>query len=217
MSWYTARPLQQHTRTVRSHREWHSERAACNDVSPLAQFDSPGLGIQEAVDKFHIIWVHGVIMVLHKETGKLQSKHRKSFAWLLALQWISSSVQLLSKGPYTPSKRPTASSEHSLTTVLPLVWPVRQKSCIDHTASTCCLLHCVRSAPVQDAISLLNSGWRKSRASNQNTKTGNDRMKWGMECIEKQSAHSVDSSDPVSRQWKSWDVYHQMNDNEKKT
>ena len=56
------------------------ERVICNDESPLVQTGSPGLGIDEAVDEFHIIRVHGIIMALHKETWKLQSKQRQFVA-----------------------------------------------------------------------------------------------------------------------------------------
>ena len=43
--------------------------------------------------------------------------------------------------PHTlPRLKPTANCLYP-TTLLPLVWPVLQKSCIEHTASTCCLLH----------------------------------------------------------------------------
>ena len=43
-----------------------------------------------------------------------------------------------SKGLHTPPRlKPTASCLYP-TTLLPLVWPVQQKSCIEHTVSTCC-------------------------------------------------------------------------------
>ena len=45
------------------------------------------------------------------------------------------------KGPHTTPRCPTALSDHSPITPLPLVWPVQQKRCIEHTALTCCLLH----------------------------------------------------------------------------
>lgn len=75
MSWYSTRPLHQHTQQQSGHTG--DTRAVCNDAPPLAQTDSPGLGVDEAVDEFHIVRVHGVIMVLHKEIWKLQSEHRK--------------------------------------------------------------------------------------------------------------------------------------------
>ena len=48
---------------------------------------------------------------------------------------------LILKAPHTLPRHPTALSDHSPTTLLPLVCPVGQKSCIEHTALTCCQLH----------------------------------------------------------------------------
>ena len=54
---------------------------------------------------------------------------------------LSCTTTVQPEGPHTPPRRPTALSDHSPTTLLPLVWPVRQKSCIEHTISTCRQLH----------------------------------------------------------------------------
>ena len=53
--------------------------------------------------------------------------------------WILSSH--ICKGPHTPpSLKPTSNCLYPIT-LLPLVLPVWQKICVEHTASTCCLLH----------------------------------------------------------------------------
>ena len=44
---------------------------------------------------------------------------------------LLSPSQFSGKGPHTPPRRPTALSDHSPTTPLPLVWPVQQKICIE--------------------------------------------------------------------------------------
>ena len=56
------------------------------------------------------------------------------------------------EGPHTPQRlKPTANCLYP-TTLLPLVWSIWQKSCIEHTASTCCQL--------QSSVHVLtSSGW----------------------------------------------------------
>ena len=51
------------------------------------------------------------------------------------------------KGPQTtPRLKPTVNCLYP-TTLLPLVCPIQQKSCIKHTASTCCQLHSIVYVP----------------------------------------------------------------------
>ncbi len=78
---YTHTHTHTHKATVSSHRKWHNNRGISEDVFVLAQTNSPGLGVQEAVDEFHIIRVHAIIMALHEETWKLQRKPTTFTHW----------------------------------------------------------------------------------------------------------------------------------------
>lgn len=42
------------------------------------QVNSPGLCVQQSIDKFHIARVHAVIVLLHKKGWKLQREQTKS-------------------------------------------------------------------------------------------------------------------------------------------
>ena len=69
-----------------------------------------------------------------------------SYIYSVTCTWITIFVDLYlywssCKGPHTsPRLKPTANCLYP-TTLLPLVGPVWQKSCTEHTALTCCQLH----------------------------------------------------------------------------
>ena len=85
-------------------------------------------------------------------------------------QWFRPWTKLTPEYPFkaTPH-RPDVQLPYP-TTLLRLVWAVRQKSRIEHTASTCCLLH---------FCACLTAGGASLVPVIQNTKTGNDGTKSG--------------------------------------
>ena len=89
------------------------------------------------------------------------------------------------------SVKPTAGCLYP-TTLLPLVWPVWQRSSTEHAVVLPVPQQRERPAPVWDAVSLLHSGKRCTPVL-QNMRTRNN----GTECIEKQSAQC--SAPPTHR------------------
>ena len=85
-----------------------------------------------------------------------QAYFKKLFVWNFKCIYITTF-----KGPHTLPRHPTTLSNHSLTTWLPLVWPVQQKSCIEYIASTWSQLHSsvYACAGYNKRVALKGAGW----------------------------------------------------------